>query len=1257
MANLKLLRCLGRLSYTDMMQESIADRIANVRIAARRVALWRGGLHVLLVVILASLVCCLIDILIRPQDSVTRWLLSIAVLATAIGAAWRWLVPVWRTDWSDQSIARFIERRFPALEERLSSAAAFLRQSGESYGSQPMMQNVIASTAHDVANLDLGDAINWRPLKVAAWRLMATLVVLVVLGSANSAIATKAIGRLLTPWRADRWPRLNQLAFVESPNRLGMGADLKLAVVDLNGKLPPRVDVQIQADGELDDIKVIPMTREKLESGEHCMVYELRNIRRSFRYRAVGGDDLQMAWTRLKVVEPPRVTTGTITLTPPTYTGWLPRTIPQAVASFRVMEGTGIEFSGEVDRPLASCALLIAEGDGELSRSLGNGIVYADARQYRTETWQIQASSDYSLRLIDQQGTATVDGDRWTVRVVNDTPPELHATDGDDEEIVTPQAVIEVEYIVKDDLRTRWVELCYSRSDQTADGDQRIVLFQGDDVVPTQPMPEQIPADEDIRRVQYQWSIESMRPAVGSVVTYYLTAEDYRPQSARTAPRRLMVVSEAELISRVGRRQALVLSRLRQRLKQQRRARDGVDEARRRLAGSNAVGQQAIDQLQAALLLQRQVNAALTGQESEVDRELEALKNLLQRSRVVDTEVHKRIDVTLESVRKLATEQLDPALMAGSAAHQSLQAARDQHQLNSGDVDDSMPRVPLGVDDQLQVAFMHQDHAVRAMESLLDDMSTWDNYRRFVEELGDLLREQQAVGEATDDVAAQTMSRNLSDLDGRQRAALQSAAARQSELARRMDHLLLNLGRSKEELQSADPHTARMIEDAMEAAEGGTVSGRMREAGRQISQNRIGLALQQQADAVETLEEMLGELTQRSFTSDERIDRLGKLSRELQQLLGRQGELSRAFQEMSNQSGEAARDREMNRLVQTQQDVIHEAQKLQRRLQRLRANESSQQIGRAAQSLEAAEDSAGQGDAQQALQHSQRAEEQMQRAAESLQREQLKSRAEVSEDQMEGLPGLIDGFIDRQREILLEVQGLELRRASDGEWTAPQLLSRNRASNAERVLSQDTATVAGEISQLPAFVFALNELESQMIEMAERLQQWNTSDVVVELGSRVINDLQRLRDMIELSQEGAAEEDVSASNAAANNENQDTIGPSNQPQDLESLLAQLMLLRELQISINAETERLRRIIDAGDDSLDQADFRLQRLSSRQGELARIVTELTAASSVEAAETNRPEQRPSDDRREEMDTRERGLDALDRELDLPSLDLP
>jgi len=1199
------------------MQESIADRIANVRVAARRVAIWRGCLHVLLAVVVVALVCCLIDIVIRPQDFGTRWLLSMVVIATAVGATWRWLLPVWRADWSDESIARFIERRFPALEDRLSSAAAFLRQSSEAYGSKPMIRNVIASTTSDVVNLDFGDAINRRPLKVAAWRLVTTLVVLLVWGSINSATATKAIGRLLTPWRSDPWPRLNQLAFVEAPTRIGTGTDLKLEVVDLQGELPARVDLLIQVEGEDDDVEVIPMTRELLESGEHRMVYDRPNVQRAFRYRAVGGDDQQMAWTHLEVVEPTRVTSGSITLTPPPYTGWMPRTIDEPFASLRVLQGTTVTLAGQVDRPLAEVALSVAESaDGNLD-SLIDGVVSTDGMQYQSEPWEVQASSEYALQLIDRQGTGSGRGDRWNVRIVSDSPPELQAIDRDDEELVTPLAVIELGYIVKDDLRTKSVELCFSRTDQTAAGEQRIVLFQGDDVAATQPMPDQLPPEEDVRRIEYEWSIESMRPAPGNMLTYYVLAEDYRPQSAQTVPRRLRVVSEAELINRVGQRQALVLSRLRQRLSQQRQARDGVDAARRRLEETKIVDQQAIDQLQSALLVQRQVNSALSGQEAEVDRELETLKKLLQRSRVGDAEVRSRIETTLESVRQLATEQLDPALLAGSAAQQSLQAARDQHQLDSAERDDSIVQVPEDVDGQLQQAFTHQDQSVRWMESLLDDMATWDNYRRFAEELGDLLRQQQAVREATDDLAAQTLSRRPTDLDGRQRAALQSAAARQAELARRMDRMQLNLARSQEELQASDPNAARMVEDAMDAAEGGAISGRMREAGRQITENRIGLALQQQANAIQALEEMLGELTQRSFTPEERIERLKQLSQDLEQLQLQQRELSSEFQQTGDQADASARDRELQRLSRTQQDVARDARQLQRRLQRLRANEASQQIGRAADRSEAAEESAGQGDAEQAQQQSERAEEQMQAAADSLRQEQQDSNAELLENQLARLPMLIDGFIARQQEILQEVQRLESLKATRGERTEAQASQVAQASDAELKLSRDTAKVANGISQLPAFVFALSEVERPMVEMADRLRQMDTSDIVVELGDRVVSDLQRLRDTMDRALRQTPEED-GAANAQENEAAQDSDEQPNQAQDLESLLAQLLLLREIQVSINAETEQLRRLEESGGDQLGQLDLRLQRLSARQGELARIVEELTAAASAEGA---------------------------------------
>ncbi len=1222
------------------MSHPILDRIREVKQKARRLAVSRSLCIVLSITVAVALCLAMIDFSLRIEDTGTRFLFLIGWLAAIGFAVHRWLLPVLRTTWSDQSIAQMIERHFPTLAGKLSSAHAFLTQTGESYGSKPLMRNVIASTTDDASRLNFLDAINTRPTQQA----VALAVVAIVLGGVPFFIAPQATSqaavRLLTPWKPNPWPRVHHLKFVDPPTRVGRGGKLRLAVVDESGRLPPKVEIQIRYEGTGNgDIESIAMRREVSDSADE-MVFERNNLGRSFFYRAIGGDDQTMDWTELQVVEPPRIVSGQMEITPPAYTGWQPRTIDEPSASLRLLEGTSLAFRGTADRRLQGGALHVQSNDDEQQDFAAQ--ISDDGVGFETELWTVTAAAEYTMHLVDQEGTATVHADRWNVRVLKDDAPTLALIEPDVEELVTPGAVLRIVCDTEDDLAIRRVDLHFSRTDQSEEGDSSVSLFAGPPSVAVAPMPETLPAAAHRWTVTHDWSLAPMKLPPGAVLSFYVVAEDYKLQRGQTVARRLVVVSDTELIDRAGRRQSLVLSRLRQRLTQQRRARQGVESVRDLLAETLEIDKPAIDRLKSALLAQRQVNAALQGEEAEVLRELRRLKRLLDRSQIGDVDVRQRVENTLGTLEALGAEHLDPAIRHASAADQSIQAERDLERANKKGGDAAIT-VPEDVPGELERAASHQAESVKRLEELLDEMSAWDNYRRFAQELGELLRQQQDIRDATEAVARETLSRRQEQLDGKQRASLRSTAARQLELARRTERTLANLEAAREKLEASDPQASQMVGDAMQAARDNAVSGRMREAGRQIDQNRPGLAREDQAEAEQALKSMLDELSRRSYSQKERVEKLEETGRELERLRKRQAELTKEFERAAAERDEQKKRRELQRLKKRQAELAQKMKKLQRQLQRLRANDASRNAGQASQAMEGAAQDAQQGNAQQAQQQSQLAEEQMEQAQQKLQEAGEQAKTELAREQMIRLPQMVDGLIGRQVALVEELRRLDEIRQRRGELTAAQEISVEIAAETQRTLATDTQGVAEEMSALPAFVFALGEVQELMYELADRLDRLTTTVATIELGDRVLAELRLVREMMERESDSQPQQPGDGGGQGGEG------GEAGQQPDFDAQIAQLKLLRGMQIRINEETIRLNDVEPADTVARRDLDRQLQGLADRQGELAGVVGDLVAPPS--AAKSDLPKANEQQRIDVEGPPEDDGLDALDRELDL------
>ena len=97
------------------------------------------------------------------------------------------------------------------------------------------------------------------------------------------------------------------------------------------------------------------------------MVARRENVRQSFAFRAVGGDDHTMPWHWVEVVEPPRLEAFSVIAHPPAYTG-----LPSASAEghLEVLAGSGLEVRGTANEPLSAARILI-EGAPPIAATIG----------------------------------------------------------------------------------------------------------------------------------------------------------------------------------------------------------------------------------------------------------------------------------------------------------------------------------------------------------------------------------------------------------------------------------------------------------------------------------------------------------------------------------------------------------------------------------------------------------------------------------------------------------------------------------------------------------------------------------------------------------------------------------------------------------------------------------------------------------------------------------------------------------------------
>src|SRR3954454_2005859 len=233
---------------SNEMQHDLAQRVESIRVAASRLT-WAYGLCRFGAAAIVTLVAfCFVDWLLRAHDPVLRWLFTAAAVAFLAAEFTKLAWPAIRFRPGILTTARRIERQFPELGERLTSAIAFLAEpeTDATAGSAELRRAVIAQAESVASDVDFRSALDRRPIvRVAALLAIAAAVPLCFL-AVSPATVTLAASRLALPWRDLAWPRQHELAFVDPPARLAKGDDLELTLIDRRGSLPDDAQILIR---------------------------------------------------------------------------------------------------------------------------------------------------------------------------------------------------------------------------------------------------------------------------------------------------------------------------------------------------------------------------------------------------------------------------------------------------------------------------------------------------------------------------------------------------------------------------------------------------------------------------------------------------------------------------------------------------------------------------------------------------------------------------------------------------------------------------------------------------------------------------------------------------------------------------------------------------------------------------------------------------------------------------------------------------
>ena len=1163
--------------------------------------------------IAAALALGFIDYLVRFNDPGLRIMATLAFMAAVVWAAYRWWYLAQKQRIAPLVVARRVETRFPQFRDSLTSAVEFLQQSehDETAGSAQLRRLVIAEVQNNIESLPLNEIVEPGPLRKATlWLATALVAVTLCLVVDASAVGT-ALARLAAPLGGTQWPRQHHLEFREVPTQLAAGQTLQLELIDTAGPLPDDVTIEyaVSRNGSRE------VSSEPMKRVGDSMLASRENVSQSFSFRAKGGDDDTMPWHRVEVRQLPRLAAMSVTVHPPAYTG-LP--VRPAERHLNVIAGTGIGISGKTNEPIRAARILL-DGREPIEAAVraddaghGGRAFHIDPKQ-----WVATQSGPYRLELVSEGNLAGIVG-QWNLRVEPDAPPSVAWQRPADDLYVLAKAVVPIEIVVKDDLAIQRVDLSYDRNDESQSQksarpkEPLIPVYRG----PEKPVIHPTDGDPrgDSQVVEYSWNLAPLQLRAGAVLTVQAEASDYRPGIGRTVgPRRFSIINPGELEARLADQQVQIARQLERALSLQRKIREEVHRLQIQLHDAGELTNRDRLTLQSAEPNQKSVARMLVDPAEGVPPLVDAILHEFETNQLKNSEMAETMSRLVAELKRLSAGPL-------SVADRELTSARKavESMVPDQDSDDNAPlRVAATqldlVSPSIASVANNQDDIIATLERLVNELSSKTDYRRLLRQIAEL-REDQIAHEklARSEIGVESLPLQLSELSRRQRANLNKAAAGQTSIAGRFVKIEQTMDQLARQVAEVKDAMAGTLGDAIELSRHRAIGSNMQQAAADLSENRIGQALEREHQIADDLRQLLNLLRNEGGRGPQQlVDKLKQAEQKLealrQRLAGLHQQVVRA-----ERAPDLAKTEQLRKLDDQQQKVRHEIEQLARELDRLQAAEAGKSSQSAANDLNNRPANQQKRDANRGRpspsEQVKKAEQNLEQAASQLAQRRQHAEDDLQLEIVRRFQAELGEMVKRQQAAIKNTAQLDASRRPPAPLSPEQVKSIADLADQERQLADQAKEHSELLFGLGAVRVGLEEAERRLAAASKLLADRQTGLPTQQAEQLALTRLEAmLQTFAQTANEAAKKPDANnpPPPPAANNQQQPQRRPTFE-------LLEVKMLRMLQADLNGRTalHEKRSAAAAGHQAaLAGSEPEVRELAAEQGRLAELVQKM------------------------------------------------
>ena len=345
---------------TDALPPEIESGLISLRRRIRRIQWVRGLLKIATILFGGLLLIAALDFLLAPLPVIVRAVLFFGWLAAlVVGSIFFLLRPLTRK-LTLLKLARWLEKRHPEVQERISTA---LELSSNPVGiSQSLLADLSAEAATDISTVDPRDEVRTRRIRRSLWpaavALLALILLLVIWPRQMSRLLARAVSPFSTLGNAGAF------RFQIDPGDLEVIEGDEFTIdLTYTGSLDQPLQLLVEKNGEILTESLRPASS---DGDVHTYQYTVHSAQEPFRYSARVGPAESDRFA-ITVHPTPRLLDPVVHFRYPAYTAWPDRKTSLG-AGISVLAGTEVTLTGRLDTPVKEGLLLyLAKPLGEVT--------------------------------------------------------------------------------------------------------------------------------------------------------------------------------------------------------------------------------------------------------------------------------------------------------------------------------------------------------------------------------------------------------------------------------------------------------------------------------------------------------------------------------------------------------------------------------------------------------------------------------------------------------------------------------------------------------------------------------------------------------------------------------------------------------------------------------------------------------------------------------------------------------------------------